>query len=260
MSADDMFMRNIGLVTKEEQEIISKTKVGVAGCGMGSEVARQLTRFGFSISALADPDTVEHHNLNRQSYHQTHVGKKKVEALLEKIQLINPELKPKLFLDGITRSNYKEFVDLSDIVVDAIDPAFISMSVVLTRESLRNKKPVVTAIDFGFGARLFVFSPEGPDILDFMGLDKNLSDTEIQKIPIEKAMKSYIENIPNYSMDVILKTTQGELPYYPQNMLAVGQAAVLITSACKRLALGQKVTTVPQYVHIDPDLLVSGSK
>lgn len=249
----ELFIRNLGTLSAESQLAISNTKIGMAGCGMGSEVARQLTRFGFQIAALADPDTVEIHNLNRQSYHHQHVGKRKAEALREKIQLINPAQDPKLYLEGITHENYVQFVEGADIIIDGIDPTYMHMSILLTREARRQGKPVVTAIDFGFGARLFVFMPDGPDILEFMGLDSHTTDEAIKNMPIEKLMVPYMKDIPDYALQIILSTVNGELNFYPQNVLAVTQAATMITAACKRIVLKQPLVTIPSYVHIDVD-------
>jgi molybdopterin/thiamine biosynthesis adenylyltransferase len=254
---NDLFIRNIGTLSIEDQLTIVKTKIGIAGCGIGSEVARQLTRFGFTISALADPDIVEIHNLNRQSYHHNQVGKKKVEALLEKLKLINPDQKPELFPDGITKKNYKKFVDLCDIVVDGIDPSAINLSVAIAREAQRQNKHVVTALDFGFGARLFVFAPDGMDIMDFLKIDKNTTDEAMLKMPIDKIMASYMEDAPEYIWQILKTILSGELNYYPQNILAVAQSAVLIVTACKRVALNQPIVLAPKYVHIDTDLMLN---
>lgn len=252
----DRFLRNIGTLTVEEQLKISNTKIGVAGCGLGSEIARQLTRFGFQISGLADPDIVELHNLNRQSYHESHVGKKKVEALAEKLQLINANQSPKLYPDGITKENYKEFVDNSDIIIDGIDPSAIHLSIAIAQEAHRQKKTVITAVDMGFGARLFVFPPDGINIKEFLKIDKNTTDEAIQKIPVDQVMAGYMKDTPEYVLHIIGAFMQGELNYYPQNMLAVAQSAVLVVGACKRVALNQPIISAPDYVHIDVDLIL----
>lgn len=249
----DLFMRNIGTLSIEEQLKICETKVGIAGCGIGSEVARQLTRFGFQIGALADPDIVEIHNLNRQSYHHSHIGKKKVEALLEKLQMINPDQKPEVYPDGITKINYKKFVETSDIIIDGIDPSQIHISIAMTREAHRQGKTVITAIDMGFGARVFVFPPDGKDIMDFLKIDKNTTDKALLKMPVDKIMAGYMDKTPEYVLQIIGAFMSGDLKYYPQNMLAVAQSAIMVVAACKRAALGQPTISAPKYIHIDID-------
>jgi len=260
MPVDDLFLRNIGTLTVEEQLKIASTRVGIAGCGLGSEVARQVVRFGFDLGALADPDTVEIHNLNRQHYHQKHVGWKKVHALLDSLRQSHPGLDPHLYEEGVTAANYKDFVDRCDIVVDGIDPDAIHLSIALTREAHRQGKPVVTALDIGFGARLFVFLPDGPDITEFMGLDRHVTDEELLAMPLAQLMGAYIQGaMPDYVMPTLQALAAGQLPYYPQNILAVTTAGSMITTACKRLALGQPVQGAPHYVHTDFDWLLAGN-
>jgi len=250
------FLRNIGTLTETEQDSIESTTIAIAGCGLGSEVGRQLARFGFNITALADLDTVEVHNLNRQSYYHRHVGTHKAEAVKDVVTQINPALNPAVYTDGITYENIPEFVSKGDIIIDAVDPAAIYMSLALTREAHKQGKPVITAIDFGFGARLFVFPASGLDIMTFMNVDPNTPDEELANIPTEQIMRPYMNEIPQYSLDIIMRLAHGELDYYPQNMLAVGQAALLITAACKRVALKQPIVSAPDYVHIDVDMLI----
>lgn len=254
----ERFIRNIGTLSAEDQDKICDTKIGIAGCGLGSEIARQLIRFGFQISALADPDVVEIHNLNRQSYHESHVGKKKVEALLEKLQLIDSSQKPHLFADGITERNYKKFVELSDIIVDGIDPSAIHLSIAMTREAHAQKKTVITATDFGFGARLFIFPPDGTDIMDFLHIDKHTTNEAIKAMPVEQVMSSYMQDTPDYVMQIVKSVVAGELNYYPQNMLAVAQAAIMVVAACKRVTLQQPIIAAPKYIHVDIDMMLAG--
>lgn len=250
--------RNLGTLTPEELETIQSTTVAIAGAGLGSEVARQLTAFGFSITAIADPDTVEIHNLNRQHYRHHQIGAGKARSLAENIQQTNPDLDPIIFDEGITRENYVRFVESAEIIIDAIDPTCIHLSLAMTREAHRHGKTVVTAIDFGFGARVFVFPPEGPEIMNFMNLPEDISDEDILKVPVEQMMKPYMAGeIPAYVMEIIGRVAMGELNFYPQNILAVSIAATMITAACKRVALHQPVRSAPDYLHLDADWLLS---
>lgn len=252
-----LFGRNIGALSAEDQVVICNTKIGIAGCGLGSEAARQLAKFGFQIVSLADPDSVEDHNLNRQSYHKSHVGMKKVEALRDKLRLIDPEQDPKLYPNGITEGNFKEFVSEADIIIDGIDPSAIHLSVAMTREAHRQGKTVVTALDMGFGARLFIFVPEGVDVMEFLGFDKHTTDEALKSMPVDKVMAGYMEDMPPYVMGIIGAMMSGAFDYYPQNMLAVAQSGVMIATACKRIALKQPIITAPKYIHVDIDDMLS---
>lgn len=72
---------------------LSDTEVVILGVGaVGSWVATQLCQSGISRLVLVDNDTVEISNLNRSLYTQPDVGQHKVDALLQRLQCINPRL------------------------------------------------------------------------------------------------------------------------------------------------------------------------
>ena len=65
--------------------------VGIAGLGgLGSNIAAALVRSGIGRLVLADFDTVELSNINRQAYFLRDVGRRKTEALAEILREINP--------------------------------------------------------------------------------------------------------------------------------------------------------------------------
>ena len=257
-SLNPRFLRNIGTLTEEQQIVIQNTRIGLAGAGLGSEVGRQLARFGFDITAIADPETVDTHNLNRQNYYQDQIDKSKAESLKTNIQQINPDLDPQTFTDGITEDNIREFVENTDIIIDAIDPTYFHLSLLLTKHAHEQGKAVVTAIDFGLGARLFVFPADGVDIYNFCRVSPTATKEELAAIPTEVLMEPYMAgSIPPYALTIIERVAKNELDYYPQNILAVATAATMITTACKRLALQEPLRTAPEYLHLDVDWILS---
>ena len=72
-------------------------RIHIIGCGsVGSTVAENLARSGVTNMTLWDFDTVEPHNLANQMFRQKDVGKTKVEALLDILKEINPDV-----VDGV---------------------------------------------------------------------------------------------------------------------------------------------------------------
>lgn len=68
-------------------------RIHIIGCGsVGSTVAELLARFGLVNFSLYDFDTVEEHNLVNQMFDTGDVGHAKVDATLEHLKLINPEI------------------------------------------------------------------------------------------------------------------------------------------------------------------------
>lgn len=71
-----------------------KGKIHIVGCGsVGATLAENLARLGLTDFVLWDFDKVEPHNLANQIFRQQDVGHNKVDALLDILTEINPELK-----------------------------------------------------------------------------------------------------------------------------------------------------------------------
>jgi len=80
-----------------------KDPIHIVGCGsVGSTVAENLVRMGLKNLVLWDFDTVNSHNIANQLFRAKDIGKKKVDALLDILTDIDPEIKDsvKLKPDG----------------------------------------------------------------------------------------------------------------------------------------------------------------
>lgn len=98
-----------------------KDRIHIVGCGsVGATVAENLARCGIENFTLWDFDKVEPRNLANQIFRQKDIGKPKVEALLDILTEINPEIKDKAQLkpDGWQGKLLSGFVFLC---VDNID-------------------------------------------------------------------------------------------------------------------------------------------
>ena len=68
-------------------------RIHIIGCGsVGSTVAENLARSGVSKMTLWDFDVVEPKNLANQMFRQKDVGQRKVDALLDILRAINPDI------------------------------------------------------------------------------------------------------------------------------------------------------------------------
>lgn len=84
--------RNIGFVTAREQELLAAGRVLVIGVGgMGGAAVQALARVGINQFAIADIDTFEVSNLNRQVFCDLDtLGQSKVHATAARLRRINP--------------------------------------------------------------------------------------------------------------------------------------------------------------------------
>jgi sulfur carrier protein ThiS adenylyltransferase len=120
MNGNTIFERNVPGTTEKLQ----KATVGIAGCGgLGSNAAVALVRAGVGRLILADHDIVEPSNLNRQSYYQKDIGRKKVEALAGHLRAINPDVELVLHDLELTPENLPEIFADADLLIEAFDRA-----------------------------------------------------------------------------------------------------------------------------------------
>ena len=98
------FDRNIGWVTREELALLRGKRVAIAGLGgVGGSHLLTLTRLGIGAFNLAELDTFELANFNRQAGATLRsVGRPKLDVLAELALDVNPELQLRRFPQGLT--------------------------------------------------------------------------------------------------------------------------------------------------------------
>ena len=105
-------------------ECMKKASVGVAGLGgLGSNVAISLARMGIGKLILADFDSVEPSNLNRQQYDISHIGMTKTHAMTRILNGINPYLSITAHNVVLDQENIPSFFQTADIAVECLDSA-----------------------------------------------------------------------------------------------------------------------------------------
>jgi len=103
-------------------DAFSRFKFGIAGAGgIGSNAAVLLVRAGVSSLVVADFDSVEASNLNRQFYFADQTGKPKVEALSANLVRINPELEIETHELRLTPGNACSVFEGCDFLIEAVD-------------------------------------------------------------------------------------------------------------------------------------------
>ncbi len=108
---------------QEAQQKLKQAKVLVVGAGgLGCPVLQYLTAAGVGTIGIVDDDTVSLSNLQRQIlYTGADIGKSKVEAAIERLQLQNPHVKFVPFPTKLTLDNVQEIFAAFDIIVDGTD-------------------------------------------------------------------------------------------------------------------------------------------
>jgi adenylyltransferase/sulfurtransferase len=147
----------------EGQEAILNARVLVVGAGgLGSPVAMYLASAGVGTLVIADDDTVDLTNLQRQIMHSTEmVGRPKVESARVSLQRINPlaNVVPlHTRLDGVALD---EHVAAADVVLDCCDNFATRHAV--NRACVRHRKPLVSGAAIRFDGQVSVFDMRDPE-------------------------------------------------------------------------------------------------
>lgn len=126
------------------QDKFKKACVGIAGLGgLGSNIAVNLARTGIGRLVIADHDTVDPTNLNRQQYRIRHLGMYKTDALKAELGEINPYVEIINVNRKVTEENAAEIFGGCDIVCEAFDNAECKAMLVNT---LLEKLPEVKVV------------------------------------------------------------------------------------------------------------------
>lgn len=160
-SYDQAFSRNIGWVTKEEQAALRGKCVAVAGGGgVGGVHLLTLARLGIGKFRIADFDTYDIPNFNRQAgAMMSTVGQPKAEVMARMVQDINPEAEVEIFPHGVNAENLPAFLTGVDLYVDSLD--FFAFDARQQTFALCAERgiPAITAAPLGIGAAVLSFLP-----------------------------------------------------------------------------------------------------
>lgn len=127
--------------------ILKTKRVGIAGAGgLGSNCAVALARIGIGELVIADFDTVDNSNLNRQYYFTGQVGMKKVTALKENIRKVNPLVHVIAHDLTLNKDNLAGIFSECDVIVEAVDQAESKEMIIETIQSQLPETPLVIGL------------------------------------------------------------------------------------------------------------------
>ncbi len=131
---------------------LAQAVVGMAGLGgLGSTVAAALARSGIGKLIIADFDVIEAGNLNRQQYFVHQIGKDKVEATIENLRCINPDVQVAGHHCRLTADNIPGIFAEAEIIAECFDRACEKQMIVETVLYKTDKKIVSASGLTGYG-------------------------------------------------------------------------------------------------------------
>lgn len=149
-----ILLPNVGV---DGQARISGASVLIVGAGgLGCPAALYLGASGVGRLFVADGDTVDLTNLQRQIGHATAaIGENKADSLARSVRAINPEIEVQPIREALSGEALHEAVAAVDLVVDASDNFATRHAV--NRACVQLGKPLVSGAAIGFSGQLAVF-------------------------------------------------------------------------------------------------------
>lgn len=134
----------------------------VGAGGLGAPVLLYLAAAGVGTIGIADADTVDVTNLQRQILYQLqHIGQGKVHSAVTMLQALNPQLNYHEYAEAVTLPNAHDLLQDYDIIVDASDN--FKTRYLLNDVCCALNKPLVQASVQQFQGQCSVFCvPGGP--------------------------------------------------------------------------------------------------
>ena len=159
------FSRQIMLPTMDvagQQELVDATVLIVGMGGLGCPVAMYLSAAGVGHLVIADDDTVEITNLQRQIAHeQSNLGESKVSSAEATLKGLNPDVRITQIKNRLEGDLLEQAVVSADVVVDASDNFNTRFAV--NQSCLKNKKPLVSGAAIRMEGQVAVFDSENPE-------------------------------------------------------------------------------------------------
>ncbi len=139
-----------------QQRLLDSSVLIIGMGGLGSPVALYLAACGVGEIVIADDDSVELANLQRQIIHSNNnIGDLKVDSAAVTIQSINPEIKISVIAERLNGKKLKHRVQQADVVVDATDN--LASRLEINQQCFLTRTPLVSASAIRWEGQLTVF-------------------------------------------------------------------------------------------------------
>jgi adenylyltransferase/sulfurtransferase len=162
----------------EGQQRLLDARVLVVGAGgLGSPAAYYLASAGIGTLVLADGDTVDLTNLQRQILHrESAVGQPKAESGAQTLAGLNPECRVIPIAERLAGERLNEEVALADVVLDCSDN--FATRHAINRACVDQNRPLVSGAAIRFDGQLSVFDRRRDDAPCYHCLFPEAEDVE----------------------------------------------------------------------------------
>lgn len=228
----DRVDRNIGIISREEQEILRNSTIGIAGCGgMGGLVAAQFARIGIGHLKIADCEVFDRSNINRQfGARLDTVGENKALVTAEEIRRITPDVQIDIYDEGITEDSVEDFVNECSVICDEVEFFAVKARIMLHRVAREQGVSLFNCNVVGFGTRIFLFTPTSMTMEEFLGLT---GDEKIEPWVVHRIVERFGPELPNEFTEENIETRlvgERKVPIFGGTPLL--SSGILVDSVC----------------------------
>ncbi|MDB5265668.1 MAG: molybdopterin biosynthesis MoeB protein [Parcubacteria group bacterium] len=228
--------RNIGWITKEEQSLLRNTCVAIAGTGgMGGLVAQAMVRLGIGEIRIADPESFELSNMNRQAAcGDGTIGRSKAIETARSMRAITNDYRLVVYPQGITVDTAAEFIKGADVIIDEIEFWNISSCIHMHQAARACGIAIFNGLSVGFASYLHLFTPQSMHVETLLGLSLSEADrleravlegtiSDVERVALAtKILNAFIPSIPNYSTDTAAQVME--------RLIKEGTASIITTN------------------------------
>jgi len=144
-----------------QQKLVDASVLIIGMGGLGCPAAMYLSAAGVGHLIIADDDTVELTNLQRQIAHgQINLGESKVESAEATLKRLNPDVQVKRIEQRLEGEALDKAVAEADVVVDACDN--FTTRFAINRSCIKNGKPLVSGAAIRMEGQVAVFNSQDP--------------------------------------------------------------------------------------------------
>jgi tRNA threonylcarbamoyladenosine dehydratase len=245
--------RNLGWLTVEEQNKLSKLHVGLIGVGgVGGQYAEVLTRLGVRSFTIFDPDTFSIENTNRQNECRvSNYRRNKAQVISQLIKDINPTAEVKVYERAFQKSDVETFCKSVDIYLDTLDFFEIDLRILIFEKMQQLGKIAMTAAPLGTGSSCIVFSPKSMSFSDYFGFHRT-SDPILRSHMFLLGLAPSLQQVQYIQDRGYVDFKNRKAPSMPMGVYSC--ASVIATTLLKITLKRGVVKYAPWSVHYDPYL------
>jgi len=245
---DEAFSRNLGLISPAEQTRLRNCRVAIPGMGgVGGNHLMTLARLGVGKFRIADADTFEVKNFNRQfGSIVDNLGRPKTEVLESSAKGVNPDLEIDALTEFVSSQNVNQFLDGVDLLIDSVDFFAFEARRMLFREARKRGIWVITAGPIGFSTAWLVFDPNGMTFDDYFDVRDGMEPVDLFcAFALGLAPRS--THLPYFDFSYVESSGRG-----PSVAAACSLASGVVGAEAIKILLGRgNVRVAPCYAQFD---------